>query len=99
NVLILLLGAARLRSAASRARVLAAGRWFVLAREISDSCGMRRRVTLLQTAHPTLLMTWGALRPKVMVPAAADRWSDDRIRVVLSHEFAHVRRGDWVWQM
>src|SRR6185369_3339175 len=27
------------------------------------------------------------------------KWSDDRIRLVLAHEFAHVRRADWLVQM
>jgi hypothetical protein len=39
------------------------------------------------------------LRPKLMVPAAADSWSDERIRIVLGHELAHINRGDWLWHM
>ena len=26
-------------------------------------------------------------------------WSDERARVVLSHELAHIRRGDWIVQL
>jgi beta-lactamase regulating signal transducer with metallopeptidase domain len=96
---VLLLGAARLRAEASRAHVVASGRLADIALSVSRDCGVRRRVSLLQTGHPTLLVTWGVLRPKVMMPLSAESWPDDRLRVVLSHEMAHVRRGDWLWHM
>lgn len=65
------------------------------------SLGGRRasRVRLLLTRHPSLLVTWGALRPEVMLPSAAQRWTQDRVDVVLLHELAHVRRGDWLVQL
>ena len=69
------------------------------AEEISRGYGLRRPVTLLQSPHPSLLVTWGLARPKVILPAAADAWTDERARVVLSHELAHIRRGDWIVQL
>ena len=35
----------------------------------------------------------------MLIPATAVAWADDRIRVVLRHELAHVRRGDWLVQL
>ncbi len=54
---------------------------------------------LLESSHPSLLVTWGFVRPKVIIPRVARTWSDDRIAVVLRHELAHVRRGDWLIQI
>jgi hypothetical protein len=54
---------------------------------------------LLQSNHPSLLVTWGLVRPKVILPATSGEWSDERARVVMSHELAHIRRGDWIVQL
>jgi len=56
-------------------------------------------VVLLESVHPSLLVTWGFRQPKVLLPATASTWSDERTRVVLTHELAHIRRGDWAVQI
>ena len=96
---ILLVGILRLTWLAAYARRLTTGRWSELADEISRAYGLRRPVVLLQTDHPSLLVTWGLAQPKVLLPAAAGAWTEARARVVLTHELAHIRRGDWVVQM
>jgi TonB family protein len=95
---ILVVGAVRLAALRARARTLPAT-WSQGAEEIASSYGIRRPVTLLATDHEALLVTWGALRPQVMLPAASAQWPAERIRIVLGHELAHIRRGDWAVQM
>lgn len=95
----LLIGLTRLKRMAAAAQPLAGGRWNQYADEIACATGIRRPVTLLQSEHPTLLVTWGWRRPKVILPAAARHWTDERARIVLHHELAHIRRGDWIAQM
>ncbi len=99
SLAILLVGILRLAWVATRARELTTGRWVDLTTEISEIYGLRRRVTILQSDHPSLLVTWGLARPKVILPSSADEWSDDRARVVISHELAHISRGDWIVQL
>ncbi|MEJ7640196.1 MAG: hypothetical protein WKF75_20075 [Singulisphaera sp.] len=52
------------------------------------SAGLRRRVTLLLSDRAVMLMTWGWVRPFVLLPAEAEGWGHGRWLDVLSHEFA-----------
>jgi TonB family protein len=96
---VLLVGFVRLRQFANRARPLDDTRWTRCAAEIAETAGFARRVRLLETDHPALLVTWGIRLPTIMLPSIARNWSDDRIRVVLRHELAHVARRDWFTQI
>ncbi len=44
-------------------------------------------------------MTWGCLRPTILLPADARDWEQERVRAVLLHELAHVARNDWAAQV
>jgi TonB family protein len=99
SLFVLVAGFARLLWLASRARPVAPGAWTILADEIGRAYGLTRPVRLLESDHPSLLVTWGLVQPKVIIPRAARDWSDARIAVVLRHELAHVRRGDWLVQI
>jgi TonB family protein len=99
SVLLVIVGLVRLKWLASGARRVERGRWVDLTAEISREFGLRRPVALLQSDHPSLLVTWGLRRPKVALPATASEWAEDRVRIVLRHELAHIRRGDWIVQL
>ncbi|MFQ5350241.1 MAG: M56 family metallopeptidase, partial [Thermoanaerobaculia bacterium] len=58
--------------------------------------GLRREVTLLRSGETATPMTWGWLRPVVLLPARSQGWSEERRRIVLLHELLHVRRADWL---
>lgn len=44
-------------------------------------------------------MTWGLLHPVVVLPVYAIEWSEEQRDLVLRHEYAHILRHDWLWQM
>lgn len=60
--------------------------------------GIDRRVTIHLCPTTLVPMTWGSFVPRVLLPAGAGGWSDARLRSVLLHELAHVRRRDVLTQ-
>jgi TonB family protein len=68
--------------------------------ELSNSLKIARPVRLLQCDHPAAMpLTWGILRPLIILPSTAGDWPEDRRRIVLWHELAHIVRGHWRLQV
>jgi len=62
--------------------------------------GIPRPVQILLSADPASMpLTWGFVRPRILLPAGAMEWSPERRRTVLSHELAHIARHDWLSQI
>jgi beta-lactamase regulating signal transducer with metallopeptidase domain len=61
---------------------------------LAKTLRVRRPVDVLETDQGSMPMTFGILRSAILMPADASQWSEERTRVVLLHELAHVRRGD-----
>jgi TonB family protein len=68
--------------------------------ELSQFHKLARSVRLLQCSSPLAMpLTWGILRPVIVLPSGATLWTQDRCRIVLSHELAHIARHDWFIQI
>jgi beta-lactamase regulating signal transducer with metallopeptidase domain len=80
------------------AEVLATSEWIALLAETSEMLGLRRRVVLLRSRASVMPLTWGWLRPKVLMPVEAEQWPLERRQIVLLHELAHVKRRDCLTQ-
>ena len=61
---------------------------------LAGALGIGRPVEVLETRRGSMPMAFGLRRPAVFLPSDAAEWSDERRRMVLLHELAHVRRGD-----
>ncbi|MFQ5526163.1 MAG: M56 family metallopeptidase [Thermoanaerobaculia bacterium] len=72
------------------------GAWLGALEEARDRVGVQRPVRLLRSSKIHTPMTWGTLRPVILLPEASREWGDERRRIVLHHELSHVRRGDWL---
>jgi TonB family protein len=82
------------------ARSLDAGdSWHRASDQLRNQLGMSRSVRIRVTGHPAMLVTWGVVSPVILLPAGAGTWPEDRIRIVLAHELAHLVRYDWLVQM
>lgn len=51
----------------------------------------------LRASHAVAVpMTVGAKEPAILLPSDWQSWDDWKLRAVLAHELAHIRRGDWM---
>ena len=96
---VFLVGRARVRWIARDAAPVDHGPWAALLVRLSGEIGLSRRVRLLQARRSTMPMMWGILRPTILLPREADRWSRALKRDVMLHELAHVQRHDYLTQM
>jgi beta-lactamase regulating signal transducer with metallopeptidase domain len=62
--------------------------------------GIRHFIDLRLSSRIASPFTAGVLRPWILLPIAAlTRLSPEQIEVVLSHELAHIRRRDYLWNI
>ncbi|MBW3572241.1 MAG: M56 family metallopeptidase, partial [Gemmatimonadetes bacterium] len=94
----LVYGVARVRWIERRATELTDDEWVRLTDGLSRRLRLGRIVRLLREPAATVPMTWGIFHPVILLPGEADGWADERRRVVLAHELAHVRRWDALTQ-
>src|SRR5262249_36226861 len=73
--------------------------WRKLIKELSEAFGIRRSVRLLFSDKQVSPMTWGVWSHTILLPSAAADWSEERRRLVLAHELAHVKRNDGALQI
>lgn len=68
--------------------------WVLLEGQIQEGMHLLRSATLRLGTERAVPYTWGVISPVVCLPSDAEEWSTDRLRIVLIHELAHVKRFD-----
>lgn len=68
--------------------------WLDLVDGLRAEYRIGRRVRLLISETSLMPMTWGVWRPTVVLPAESASWPAERLRIVIRHELAHVKRWD-----
>jgi TonB family protein len=96
----LVTGLGRLAWVCAQAKPLFDEDWIRAVSELSQLHKFARTVRLLQSRNSLAMpYTWGILRPVIVLPSGAADWPEDRRRIVLSHELAHIARNDWLLQI
>ncbi len=75
---------------------------FQIAEAARQQIGLRRRVLFLRADARSAVVvpvTWGVLRPVVLLPMQSAAWSEECLRAAFLHELAHVQRFDWPTQL
>ena len=73
--------------------------WLPQAHSLARMLGVSPRIAFLRSTRAAMPMAWGIFRPTVLMPADADAWPAERLRIVLLHELAHVKRRDCLTHM
>src|SRR5215212_8982220 len=61
-----------------------------------DHLALGRDVRLLRSPRISVPVVWGIRKPMLLLPADSVTWSAERLRVVLLHELAHLKRIDGI---
>lgn len=64
------------------------------AEALASQLGLDRSVRVRCSPTVQVPMVWGLWSPTILLPKAAVDWPKDRMKSVLLHEFAHVKRRD-----
>ncbi|MCY3014064.1 MAG: M56 family metallopeptidase [Planctomycetota bacterium] len=67
--------------------------------ELAAASGVHGAVLGLVSRQGLIPMAWGWRRPVVLLPKDAGSWPEGRLRAVLLHELAHIRRRDVATQL
>ena len=87
------LGLAAVQWMSRRTPVVTDAPWLAQAQTLAQDLGLAH-VRFRRTGASTMPMAWGIVRSSVLMPVDADTWPAHRLRVVLLHELAHVKRRD-----
>lgn len=66
--------------------------------KVAADAGIRRRLDVLQHDDLDGPLTFGVVRPAIMLPNDAQSWDRGDLVSALAHEIEHVRRHDWLIQ-
>ncbi len=75
--------------------IRAAGGWFILRRARRSSVHyMQGEAAEVRIGNVSTPLTCGVVKPMIILPENAREWEATRLRLVLLHESAHIRRRD-----
>jgi beta-lactamase regulating signal transducer with metallopeptidase domain len=72
--------------------------WVDEAQTLAEVFEIPGPVVVAESASVTMPIVCGVWRPSIVVPADAAHWSEERRRVVVLHELAHIKRRDCLTQ-
>jgi HEAT repeat protein/beta-lactamase regulating signal transducer with metallopeptidase domain len=90
----LALGFAAIRWLSRRTRLITDASWLPMAEELATEMGLQTPPRFLQSSRASMPIAAGIFRPAIIMPADANTWTETRMRIVLLHELAHVKRRD-----
>lgn len=66
--------------------------------ELARQIGVKR-IAYAESDKVAMPITWGILRPLILLPRRRSEWPPERMRLVLAHELIHVQQRDCLIQL
>jgi beta-lactamase regulating signal transducer with metallopeptidase domain len=98
-LLPLLVATLRVAAISRNARPVTDGRWKYLIESTPAVSHLSSRVRILESDGAAMPMTWGCVRPTLLIPSGTAAWPDWKCRNILLHELAHIERRDCLTQL
>ena len=70
--------------------------WKRLLYRFLETVSLRRKINLLSHDKTMVPLTWGVIKPVVMMPEESKNWSENQRSTALYHELSHIKRGDYL---
>ena len=64
--------------------------------DLLENLNIKRSVRIAYSDKVSVPMVWGVFYPTLLLPLSARSWGRARLRTLLLHEFAHIRRWDYL---
>jgi beta-lactamase regulating signal transducer with metallopeptidase domain len=82
----------------NRGRLSESREYGQMLKQLSKRMGIDKEVVVRKSSRCRIPFTSDVFRPIVVLPVQTENWREDKIRAVLSHELAHIRRKDYLTQ-
>ncbi|MEN8151488.1 MAG: M56 family metallopeptidase, partial [Planctomycetota bacterium] len=92
-------GVARARTLCRWAKPVTDARVLSAAIRARRELGLEAPIRVLAQRRLAAPLSWGVIRPVILLPRGAKQWSRGRLRAVLLHELSHIRRRDCLTQL
>lgn len=70
--------------------------WQHLLNRFFEAVSVKKKVDLLQHKKVKVPLTWGWIRPVVIMPDESKSWTAEQRESALYHELSHIKRGDFL---
>jgi len=71
------------------------GNYLELLQECKRKLGVSETVGIVVSRWLKVPLAWGIFKPMIILPIDAEQWNDNRLRAVILHELAHIKRKDF----
>jgi beta-lactamase regulating signal transducer with metallopeptidase domain len=70
--------------------------WQKLMAKLLKSLSLKRKINLFRHNRVKFPLTWGVIKPVIIMPDESTKWTRDQCTSVLLHELSHIKRGDFL---